>query len=70
MCGFKAAALGEVVPHAGDVDRNTLDGWVAATSEVVPHAGDVDRNSRLASYQARCRAVVPHAGDVDRNFSR
>ena len=35
----------DVVPHAGDVDRNaTLDGRLIEKETVVPHAGDVDRN--------------------------
>ena len=36
-----------VVPHAGDVDRNSFNDGELARLEVVPHAGDVDRNMGL-----------------------
>ena len=56
-----------VVPHAGDVDRNTLTkNPKLQRTEVVPHAGDVDRNI-MVMRDSLVNDVVPHAGDVDRN---
>ena len=36
-----------VVPHTGDVDRNSTS-WIVTDGEyVVPHTGDVDRNDNV-----------------------
>ena len=55
-----------VVPHTGDVDRNTLNYAPISKPHVVPHTGDVDRNARFDPVNLWF-AVVPHTGDVDRN---
>ena len=56
-----------VVPHTGDVDRNSREDPDFDPFIVVPHTGDVDRNSIIATGEVPGVSVVPHTGDVDRN---
>ena len=51
-----------VVPHAGDVDRNTLWPLRAFGASVVPHAGDVDRNFSVVFGEPVCRKSSPTRG--------
>ena len=64
--GAIGAAAPQVVPLAGDVDRNVVVHDVLHGGAVVPLAGDVDRNKQGATRSGKTY-VVPLAGDVDRN---